>query len=117
MERARNYAERQKRREGYYQVKSRFGTVLDEIPLDFPDPASFTIDPYWLEYSAIMWMANSDRETPPTIDELQWRDRKFDEEVAGYRKMLEFFLKYHKRPSHLKGEDGSEWETLLEEQS
>ncbi len=114
MKKAQKYAERQKNREGYFQVKNRFGDVIDEIPLDFPDPARLTIDDYWLEYLAILWMASGST-VPPTIEEVRWRDRNVDEQVASYRMMLEFYMKYDKRPGTLRDAEGVDWIDLVRE--
>lgn len=111
MERGQLYAERRKARLGFFQVKNKFGHVVDEIPIDFPDPATWKTDPYWLEYLAILWMASGST-VPPTIEEVRWRDRKVDEEVAGYRMMLEFYEKYDRRPATLKGEEGTDWDVM-----
>lgn len=114
MQRGVEYAQRRKNREGYFQVKNRFGDVIDEIPLDFPDPATWKTDEYWLEYLAILWMASGNT-TPPTIDEVRWRDRQLDEEVAGYRMMLEFYMKYDKRPGSLRDAEGVDWSEFTDE--
>lgn len=111
MKKAQEWASNQNSRQGFYQVKSRYGTILDEVPLDFPDPATLKTDDYWLHYLATLWMTSGHR-FPPTIEEVMWRDRKLDEEVSAYRMMLEFYLKYHKRPGSLRDKDGVDWDEL-----
>lgn len=97
-------------RQGYEQIKDKNGNVIKEVPLDFADPSQYTYPIALLEDAARLWIA-SKTVTPPLPDELIWRDRNWDNQVAKYRKMLEFYMDYGARPAHLKDVDDN-WKAM-----